>query len=79
MIVSKMTSITKQIEYVINKLNSKNCFSKLTDVAFLYGPIFVQLLLNLMSGIRANGSTNDSTICITKNHITKYIIIITLV
>lgn len=30
---------------------------------FLWGPILLLLLLNLRSGIRANGSSKDSIIC----------------
>lgn len=34
---------------------------------FLWGPILLLLLLNLRSGMRANGSSKDRIICIRTN------------
>ena len=40
----------------------------LTETEFLWGPILLLLLLNLRSGIRANGSSKDSIICRENHH-----------
>ena len=43
---------------------SKLCDERLTNLEFVCGPIFVLLRVNLRSGTRAKGSSNDRIICI---------------
>ena len=45
-------------------LYTQLCDERLTNLEFVCGPIFVLLLVNLRSGTRAKGSSNDSIICI---------------